>query len=172
MTTVHVIGAGLAGLGCALRLAESGAAVRLYEATGHAGGRCRSYYDQELERWIDNGNHLVFSGNQAVAEHLRMIGAAGSMIDPGRAVSPFLDLKTARRWALSLNEGLLPLWAFRREGRVPETGFKDYLSLLRFGGAGPATTVQDVIGPSHPLFTTLIEPIAVAVLNATAAEGA
>ena len=91
MATVHVIGAGLAGLSCALRLAEGGAAVRLYEATGHAGGRCRSYYDQQLERWIDNGNHLVFSGNHAVAEHLRATGAAGSMIDPGRAAFPFLE---------------------------------------------------------------------------------
>src|SRR5262245_31754834 len=172
MATVHVIGAGLAGLSCALRLAESGADVRLYEATGHAGGRCRSYYDQQLERWIDNGNHLVFSGNSAVAEHLRATGAQDSMIDPGRAAFPFLDLKTDRRWTLTLNEGLLPLWAFRRDGRVPETWFKDYLALLRFAGAGSSTTVQDVIGPSHPLFTTLIEPLAVAVLNATAAEGA
>ena len=172
MATVHVIGAGLAGLSCALRLAESGAAVRLYEATGHAGGRCRSYYDQQLERWIDNGNHLVFSGNQAVAEHLRTIGSDDSMIDPGRAAFPFLDLRDGRRWMLTLNEGLLPLWAFRRDGRIPGTGFKDYLAFLRFGGAGPATTVQDVIKPSHPLFATLIEPLAVAVLNATAAEGA
>src|SRR5512144_2442490 len=103
MATVHVIGAGLAGLSCAFRLAESGAAVRLYEATAHAGGRCRSYYDQQLERWIDNGNHLVFSGNQTVAEHLRAIGSDGSMIDPGRAAFPFLDLKGHRRWTLTLN---------------------------------------------------------------------
>src|SRR5919108_298738 len=112
MGTVHVIGAGLAGLGCALHLAEAGASVRLYEAAAHAGGRCRSYYDQPLERWIDNGNHLVFSGNHAVAEHLRRIGAEDGMIDPGEAVFPFLDLATGRRWALRLNEGRMPWWAF------------------------------------------------------------
>ena len=39
MATVHVIGAGLAGLNSALRLAEKGAAVRLYEGSTHAGGR-------------------------------------------------------------------------------------------------------------------------------------
>ncbi len=38
MAVVHVIGAGLAGLNTALCLAESGARVQLYEATGHAGG--------------------------------------------------------------------------------------------------------------------------------------
>ena len=172
MATVHVIGAGLAGLSCALRLAESGAAVRLYEATGHAGGRCRSYYDQQLERWIDNGNHLVFSGNRAVAEHLQATGADGSMIDPGRAVFPFLDLADGRRWALSLNEGRMPWWAFDGTKRIPGTRLADYRALFRFAWAKADARVSDVVDRTHPLFTSLIEPIAVAVLNASAADGA
>jgi hydroxysqualene dehydroxylase len=172
MTTVHVIGAGLAGLSCALLLAESGAAVRLYEATGHAGGRCRSYYDQQLERWIDNGNHLVFSGNHAVAEHLRAIGADGSMIDPGRAVFPFLDLADGRRWTLQMNPGRMPWWAFDAAKRIPNSRLRDYLALLRFATAKTNASVSDVIGASHPLFKSLIEPIAVAVLNASAQDGA
>jgi hydroxysqualene dehydroxylase len=172
MTTVHVIGAGLAGLSCALRLAESGADVRLYEATGHAGGRCRSYYDQQLERWIDNGNHLVFSGNQAVAEHLRAIGADDSMIDPGRAVFPFLDLADGRRWSLQLNAGRMPWWAFDAAKRIPGTRLADYLVMLRFARAKASASVSDLIDAGHPLFKALIEPIAVAVLNASAADGA
>ncbi len=172
MATIHVIGAGLAGLSCALRLAEGGAAVRLYEATAHAGGRCRSYYDQQLERWIDNGNHLVFSGNRAVAEHLRATGADGSMIDPGRAVFPFLDLADGRRWTLNLNEGRMPWWTFDAAKRIPATRLADYLALLRFARARSADTVRDVIDPTHPLFAPLIEPLAVAVLNASAEDGA
>ena len=172
MATVHVIGAGLAGLSCALRLAESGATVRLYEATGHAGGRCRSYYDQQLERWIDNGNHLVFSGNTAVAEHLHATGADGSLIDPGRAVFPFLDLADGRRWTMQLNPGRIPWWAFDAAKRIPNTRLRDYLALLRFATAKAKDRVIDVIGASHPLFKSLIEPIAVAVLNASAADGA
>jgi squalene-associated FAD-dependent desaturase len=172
MATVHVIGAGLAGLSCALRLAEGGAAVRLYEATGHAGGRCRSYYDQQLERWIDNGNHLVFSGNHAVAEHLRMTGADGSMIDPGRAVFPFLDLGDGRRWTLGLNEGRMPWWAFDAAKRIPGTRIADYLALLRFAWAKADTRVSEIVDAAHPLFASLIEPIAVAVLNASAEDGA
>lgn len=172
MATVHVIGAGLAGLGCALHLAESGAAAHLYEATTHAGGRCRSYYDQQLERWIDNGNHLMFSGNHAVAEHLRKIGAEDGMIDPGEAVFPFLDLATGRRWALRLNEGRIPWWAFDAARRIPDTGLGDYLALLRFAWAKKSQTVRDVVDNTHPLFASLIEPVAVAVLNASAEDGA
>lgn len=172
MATAHVIGAGLAGLSCALRLAESGVAVRLYEAAGHAGGRCRSYYDQQLERWIDNGNHLVFSGNQAVAAHLRAIGADGSMIDPGRAAFPYLDLATGRRWTLEMNEGRWPWWACKADRRIPGTRATDYLALLRFARCGGSATVRDVIAQSHPLNESLIEPFAVAVLNTSAEDGA
>ena len=51
--TTHIIGAGLAGLSCALKLAQSGRGVALYEAARMAGGRCRSYYDSTLDLTID-----------------------------------------------------------------------------------------------------------------------
>ena len=56
MGTVHVVGAGLAGLSASVALAESGARVVLHEAAKQAGGRCRSYYDPALGLTIDNGN--------------------------------------------------------------------------------------------------------------------
>jgi hydroxysqualene dehydroxylase len=155
-----------------LHLAEAGAAVRLYEATTHAGGRCRSYYDQQLERWIDNGNHLVFSGNHAVAEHLRRTGAEDVMIDPGEAVFPFLDLANGRRWALRVNEGRMPWWIFDPLRRIPGTRARDYLGLGLFGIAGDWECVSDVVKPSHRLFHPLVEPMAVAVLNASVEDGA
>jgi hydroxysqualene dehydroxylase len=172
MASVHVIGAGLAGLNCALRLAEQGAAVHLYEATGHAGGRCRSYFDPQLERWIDNGNHLIFSGNSAARDFLQAIGAPDSMIDPGQPLFPFLDLESGRRWTVRPNEGRLPWWVAVSDRRIPGTRMRDYLALTRFARARAKATVTDVVAPSHPLFRTLIEPFAVAVLNATAQEGA
>src|SRR5215475_2444513 len=172
MPSVHVIGAGLAGLNCALRLAESGVTVRAYEAAGHAGGRCRSYFDQQLDCWIDNGNHLIFSGNGAAHSYLQAIGAADSMIDPGRAAFPYLDLATNRRWTLRLNEGRLPWWALHRDRRVPGTRLLDYLALARFARARESETVRDLVAPSHPLVTTLIEPLAVAVLNTAPEDGA
>ena len=66
MGRVHVVGAGIAGLACAVRLSLKGRDVTLYEAAGHAGGRCRSYHDKVLGRVIDNGNHLILSGNRSM----------------------------------------------------------------------------------------------------------
>jgi hydroxysqualene dehydroxylase len=60
----HIIGAGLAGLSAAVRLAKSGRSVVLHEAAGLVGGRCRSYYDAGLGSVIDNGNHLLLSGGE------------------------------------------------------------------------------------------------------------
>ena len=76
--TVHIIGAGLAGLAAAVRLTGRGVPVTLHEAANHAGGRCRTYHDPALGMTIDNGNHLVLSGNRATMDFVAAIGASGS----------------------------------------------------------------------------------------------
>ena len=68
MAHVHIIGAGLAGLAAAVALARAGYRATLYESGPAAGGRCRSYFDRELAARIDNGNHLLLSGNRAALE--------------------------------------------------------------------------------------------------------
>ena len=70
---IAVIGAGLAGLAAALSLSRAGWQVTAYEAGPAAGGRCRSYWDRELGCRIDNGNHLLLSGNQAAFGFLREV---------------------------------------------------------------------------------------------------
>ena len=75
MGQIHVIGAGLAGLSCALRLAQAGQTVTVYEAAGHAGGRCRSFFDEKFGRLIDNGNHLVMNANTQALAYLESIGS-------------------------------------------------------------------------------------------------
>src|ERR1044071_2439176 len=102
--TIHIIGAGLAGLSAAVRLVSSGRQVIVHEATGFAGGRCRSYHDAAVGMTIDNGNHLLLSGNHAALEFLRTIGSAHRLIGPPAAAFPFLDLKSGARWILRLNE--------------------------------------------------------------------
>ena len=89
---VHVIGAGLAGLAAAVRLAQSGVKSVMHEAAAHAGGRCRSYFDAALGMRIDNGNHIVLSGNHATLAYLECIGASDALRGPDHAVFDFIDL--------------------------------------------------------------------------------
>jgi phytoene dehydrogenase-like protein len=106
--TVHVVGAGIAGLACAVRLAQQGRHVRLYEAAGQAGGRCRSYYDSRLERTIDNGNHILLTANREALSYVEEIGAAESLAGPAHAAFPFVDLQTGDRWTLRPGRGPVP----------------------------------------------------------------
>src|SRR5271154_6551814 len=100
--TVHVVGAGVSGLSAAVRLAEAGLDVIVHEAAQAAGGRCRSYADQALGLIIDNGNHLLLSGNHAALDYLNRIGSLDSLSGPGAPIFDFADLRSGERWRLRL----------------------------------------------------------------------
>jgi hydroxysqualene dehydroxylase len=162
---VHVIGAGLAGLAAAVELADKGREVRLYEASAFAGGRCRSYFDAELGCRIDNGNHLLLSGNHRALRYVERIGARGSLEGPEEAAFPFVDAMTGQRWVLRPNRGPLPWWIVQRSRRVPQTRASDYLEPLRLRRADQTARVGDVLNRQRPLFARLWQPLAVAALN-------
>ncbi len=161
---VHIIGAGLAGLAAAVALAARGWEVRLSEAGPAAGGRCRSYFDRSLGCGIDNGNHLLLSGNRAAIGYLEAIDARKTLTGPGRAVFPFIDLATTERWILAPGAGRLPLWILSSRRRVPGTRARDYLRLRRCLRAPPEATVAETV-PDGPLYRRLVAPLAIAALN-------
>jgi len=167
---VHVIGAGLAGLSAAVRLAESGQRVVVYEAGQAAGGRCRSYFDRELGCRIDNGNHLVLSGNDAVLGYLRRIGAEQTLTGPGEPLFPFLDRRSGKQWVLRLNRGRLPWWVLDPRRRVPGSRWSDYLGLLALFNARDGASVAEVLGANR-LFRPLFAPLAIAALNTEVEHG-
>jgi squalene-associated FAD-dependent desaturase len=161
---IHVIGAGLAGLSAALSLTAAGRAVTVYEASPVAGGRCRSYLDRELGIRVDNGNHLLLSGNRDAMRFLETIGADQSLAGPGEPAFPFMDLASGARWTLRPNRGRLPWWILSRSRRVPGTHAADYLKLLSLPRLTDDRTVAAMLPPGA-LYERLIEPLAVAALN-------
>jgi squalene-associated FAD-dependent desaturase len=167
----HIIGAGLAGLSAALRLAEEGQSVALYEAAGQAGGRCRSYFDTGFGAVIDNGNHLLLSGNDAAMRYLSLIGAADRLQGPGRAEFAFADLATGERWQLSIGEGRWPSWLFDANRRVPGTKPADYLAAARLMWAGRRKTVTAIVKGEGALYRRLWQPLFLAALNTDPSEG-
>ncbi len=164
MACIHVVGAGLAGLSTALALTEAGRAVTLYEAGPAAGGRCRSYFDRELDLTIDNGNHLLLSGNRAAFAYLKAIGATDKLGGPAKARFPFMDLTKGVRWTVRPNAGPIPWWLLLPSRRVPQARLADYVALLSLTRLKDDTTVATALRHGW-LYWRLAEPLAIAALN-------
>jgi squalene-associated FAD-dependent desaturase len=162
--TVYIVGAGLAGLSAAVMLAAHGVHVEVIESAPAAGGRCRSYFEPALGRIIDNGNHLILSGNRAVQDYVNRIGSAAAFVGPSHAEFAFADARTGERWVLRPNDGAFPWWIFSKTRRVPGTRAFDYLGpagLLRSHGGA----LGDAKRPHGPLWDRLLHPVLLAALN-------
>ena len=169
--TVHIIGAGISGLSAAVRLANGGYKVFVHEATQQAGGRCRSYFDAATNLTIDNGNHLLLSGNRHALSYARAIGTEAGLVGPARAQFPFVDLASGQRWQLDLGDSRLPLWVFDEARRVPDTSLRDYLALAPLAWAGTGALVGNTIPCKGTLYERLVQPLLLAALNVDPPEG-
>ena len=163
--TVYVIGAGLAGLAAAVDLAGRGARVELVEAAPQAGGRCRSWFDAQIGEVIDNGNHLVLSGNRETFSYLKAIGAESCVTGPREARFAFFDVRTGAHWAIAPNSGALPWWVFSRTRRVPESRAIDYAMFAPLLFRNSGARVSDVVTCSGALWEGLMRPFLLAALN-------
>lgn len=172
MARTYVIGAGLAGLSAALTLSRAGRSVTLIEATKRAGGRCRSFHDPALDCIIDNGNHLVMSGNKAAMKFLDEVGTRHRMVGPRNAAFPFVDVESGKRWTVRPNWGPIPFWVFAPWRRVPRSSFLSFLPALKLLAAGPRQTVADVMPAKGALYRGLWEPLVIAAINAKPEQAA
>ena len=168
---VHVVGGGLAGLSAATILAGQGRRVILSEAAAQAGGRCRSYFDPQLGMTIDNGNHLVLSGNRAAQDYLKRIGASDRLAGPDTADFAFVDLRDGARWHMRPSDGRMPWWIFQKSRRVPGTRAADYAVLAAFMTAHPGKRMDEVIRCEGPIWEKMLRPVMLAVLNTDPAAG-
>jgi len=159
-----VLGGGVAGLAAATALAEKGISVSLIEAAPQAGGRCRSFFDKQLGCDIDNGNHLVLSGNTDVRRYLSRIDATDTIdILPPRF--PFYDVASGIEWDVPLSKGRIPWRLLCPHHGIPDVRIRDYWASRKILQAGPDETVEGVLSETGALYERFWKPFAVAVLN-------
>jgi glycine/D-amino acid oxidase-like deaminating enzyme len=149
--TLHVVGAGLSGLACALAAADAGLDVVLHEAAKQAGGRCRSWDDALIGRRIDNGTHVVVGGNPAAMGYLERVGTRASL-HALPSIPTVFDLADGKIWRPSLG-----------------TLIRALASSLWTFGFDRSGTVAKRVGTSRD-FRFIWEPLAVATLNTDAAR--
>lgn len=163
--TAHVVGAGLAGLSAALALAQAGWRVTVWEMARQAGGRCRSYEDAKLGCRIDNGNHLVLSGNRSTLAYLARAGAPDALVMAPAARFPFVDLAAGERWEVLINDGPLPWWPLVRSRRPAGVGLGAFVAALPLLRAGADATIAEAVQPRGPALARFWEPMSLAVMN-------
>ena len=171
MSHVYIVGAGLAGLSCAVALAGKGVRSTVLEASAQAGGRCRSYHDPQLDMVLDNGNHFVLSGNRATFDYLRAIGSDDRMAGPEHADLDFIDFSDGARWTIRPNDGLLPWWVLSPERRVAGTTAAEYLALAPLVANRDDKRIDALVACKGPLWERLIEPFLVGALNTDPGTG-
>ncbi len=154
MNTIHIIGAGVAGLSAATYLAtHSTHRIRLYEAAGLAGGRCRSFHDALLGYEIDNGNHLIVGANRHTFDYLARIESTSSMISPDGGMA-FCDVKNGARWRIKP-----PFY-------LPRLSLTEYLPLIKCLLLPQGKkTISKSFSIRSRLSRRYIHPVAIAMLN-------
>src|SRR4051794_17609547 len=90
-TDVIVMGAGLAGLACALALGERGLRVVVLEAGEVAGGRACSCTDAVTGDRVDLGPHILLSEYRNMRRLLEQLGTHDRIAWQGRKFIIFVD---------------------------------------------------------------------------------
>ncbi|WP_432837440.1 hydroxysqualene dehydroxylase HpnE [Dactylosporangium sp. CA-092794] len=86
MTTVAVVGGGLAGITAALRCADAGASVTLFESRSKLGGLTHSFRRGELD--VDNGQHVFLRCCTSYLALLERLGVDGKVTLQPRLAIP------------------------------------------------------------------------------------
>lgn len=170
---VAVIGGGLCGLSAAIRLAQHGCEVDLFEAAPSPGGRTRSFFEPRIGQWVDNGPHLLSGAYRDTMQLLAEAGADGNVIWQDSLRLPLWD---AGRGHFQLRPNAsLPLaislpWAC---ARLPGHDWSDLSALLRIAGQlkrppDPAISAQSWLNAARipqPLIRDLLEPMCLGAMN-------
>ncbi|KLN58664.1 hydroxysqualene dehydroxylase HpnE [Variovorax paradoxus] len=164
-----VVGAGWAGLACAVEATRLGHAVTLYEAAHMAGGRARRV-DHMHGLVLDNGQHILIG---AYAATLKLMHEVGIDIDQALLRLP-LSLRFADGGGLKLPRLPAPLdllagiftargWTWRDKSSLLRTAVQWRLAGFRCAAGTTVATLCTGLTPR--VMEELIEPLCVSALN-------
>ena len=169
-----VIGAGWAGLACAVEATRLGHAVTLFEAAPTPGGRARRV-DHMHGMALDNGQHILIGAYTATLKLMRDVG-----VDVENALLRLpLSLRFADGGGLKLPRLPAPLdllvgiltangWTWRDKSSLLRTAVRWRLAGFR---CAERTTVADLCtGLTPRVMQELIEPLCVSALNTPVAQ--
>lgn len=88
---IIIIGGGLAGLSAGVLLADKGYKITLLEASPKLGGRAYSFFDQNSNLTIDNGQHLLMGCYRYTLKFISVLGTQDKLDVIKGLTIPFVD---------------------------------------------------------------------------------
>lgn len=171
---VIIVGGGVAGMSSAIACAESGYSVTLLEATGHLGGRARSFQDRDSGEIIDNGQHLMMGCYHSFLRLLRTLGTEHHLSQQATLRVVFYSNDGTRDELISPIKGQLGVALGIL--RMTTLSLIDKLHIIRFATAvllrrtnHQGLTCSELLrkfNQTPRAISTLWEPIILATLNA------
>lgn len=158
----------MSGLSACVNAIEKNIDLEIFESSGMAGGRCRSFFDKKIGGEIDNGNHLVLSANENFLNFCEKINSLKTL----KKIAPnfyFFDFKETKKWNLNLDEKFATSWIFNKNKRIPGSSPFDYISFLKFIFVKKNKKVFDLIGNSN-IFKSFWEPFTLGIMNTSPKE--
>ena len=167
---VAVIGAGWAGLACAVDATRAGHLVTVFDAARTPGGRARRIDAGHNGAPLDNGQHILIGAYRATLALMRTVG-----VDPDRALHRMpLSLRFADGGGLALPRLAAPLdllvgiaaargWTWQDKASLLGTAFR--WRRARFQCTPEATVAMLCVGLTPRVMQELIEPLCVSALN-------
>ncbi len=178
---VAVVGGGLAGITAALRCADAGCEVTLFEARPKLGGLTHSFQRGELS--VDNGQHVFLRCCTAYLDLLDRLGVADQVALQSRLDIPVRSADGGRTARLRRNRLPAPLHLGDSILRFAPLSFAERLrfaraalALRRLDRADPAADEQTfgrwlaAHGQSERAVAALWDLVGIATLNAPARE--
>jgi zeta-carotene desaturase len=90
-TNVCVIGGGIAGLSAAVFLCKNKYNVTVIESSPRLGGRAYSFFEKNINQFIDNGQHIMASWYENTFEFLKIIGTSDKLKFQNKLRVNFID---------------------------------------------------------------------------------
>ena len=164
---IHIIGGGLAGLSCAVKLLKNKKEkkITLYESSDLFGGRCRSYNDKDFECYLDNGNHLIIKAYQNTFKYLKEIKATHTITSNEKSFYPFIDIKNSEHWEVKPYSNFIPWWIFFPSCRPSGVSLLDFIKGCKLAFAKNDQTVSNLINVDSLIYKRFWKPFTIAVLN-------
>ncbi len=164
--TIHIIGAGFAGLSAAWRLSETPALeVVVHEGAAQAGGRRRSIFDEATTMTVDAGAEFVLTTWRATLGFIEAVGARAQWRAAPQGGVAFVDMASGERWTTRPGASACPLWALDSRRRPPRTRARDYWPALRLLRAPPRALLKDYAPNVGPAAERVWRPFALTALN-------